>query len=476
MPPRYRSRALTCAIFLATTLTGCAPSDPDVQAYDLVVEGGRVMDPESGLDGIRHVGISDGLIQAISEDAMQGGRVIDATGLVVAPGFVDLHVHGQTEEGFGYMVRDGVTTGLELEVGSGDVERWYREREPGQLANYGVSIGHIPARMIVMGDTGSFLPSGPGGSEPATDEQVAEIVGRIAEGLEQGAPAVGFGLAYTPAATTAEFEAMLRVAAAHGTSAHIHLRSGMAGLSEAIDAAARAGASLHIVHVNSSGGPQTAEFMTTIEAARNAGQDVTTEAYPYEAGQSFIESALFDGWETWDEERFGIHQWSATGERLTRETFTAYRAQGGRVIIHNRTEKMTRAAIEHPLTMIASDGGIADGSGHPRSTGTFSKVLGRYVREQGVITLMDALRRMTIEPARRLEARVPAMENKGRLRVGADADITLFDPSTVIDRSTYVDPTITPDGIPYVLVNGVLVVDGGDLVSGVRPGRAIRAQ
>ena len=144
--------------------------------------------------------------------------------------------------------------------------------------------------------------------------------------------------------------------------------------------------------------------------------------------------------------------------------------------MHNRTEEMTQAAIENPLTMIASDGGIRNGRGHPRSSGSYSRVLGKYVREEGVLTLMDALRKMTIEPARRLEARVPAMRDKGRVRVGADADLTVFDPVTVIDRSTYTDATIPPEGIPYVLVNGVLVVDGGELVPGVRPGLAVRAE
>ncbi len=468
---------VACALtFAALALWGCAPPETGVGAYDLVLQGGRVMDPESGLDAVRNVGIRDGRIEVVSQDVLAGTRVVDATGLVVAPGFIDLHAHGQREEAFRFMVRDGVTTGLELEVGTGDVARWYSEREGGQLANYGVSIGHIPVRMIVMDDPGDFLPSGPGGSEPATDEQVAEMARRIAEGLEQGAVAVGFGLAYTPAATTAEFEAMIRVAAERGAAAHIHVRGGVRGLSEAIEAAARTGASLHVVHANSSGGSETPEFLARIEEPRAAGQDVTTEAYPYGAGQTRIESALFDNWETWDDDRFQIHQWVETGERLTRETFARYRAQGGSVISHSRTEEMTRAAIESPLTMIASDGGIRDGRGHPRSSGTYSKVLGKYVREEGVLTLMDALRKMTIEPARRLEARVPAMRDKGRVRTGADADLTVFDAATVIDRSTYTDAAIPPDGIPYVVVNGVLVVDEGELVPDVRPGRAVRAE
>jgi N-acyl-D-aspartate/D-glutamate deacylase len=198
------------------------------------------------------------------------------------------------------------------------------------------------------------------------------------------------------------------------------------------------------------------------------------EAYPYGAGMTEIQSALFDDWESWPEERYGQHQLVSSGERLTRATFAKARQEGGTIIIHNRSEEATRAAIVSPLTMIASDGFIENGRGHPRTSGTYAKVLGRYVREEGVVDLMDALRRMTVEPARRLESRVPGMADKGRIRVGADADITIFDPATVIDRATYEDASIPSAGIPYVIVGGQLVVDGGELTD-ARPGRAIRA-
>lgn len=461
------------SIVAFTLLASCA--GPTSQAYDLVIANGRVIDPESGLDAIRHVGLRGRTIEAISETPLTGTRLIDAASLVVAPGFVDLHEHGQQEESYRMMVRDGVTSAFELEVGTGDVAAWYAAREGGQIVNYGVSVGHIPARMKVLGDPGTgLLPAGVGGSGVASEAQMATMEGILREGLAQGAVAMGFGSAYTPGASIAEIERMFRVAAEGGVSAHIHMRGGVAGLEETIQAAAAARAPLHIVHVNSSAGDDIDQFLAVIQAARDRGQDVTTEAYPYGAGMTEIQSALFDDWASWSDERFALHQLVSTGERLTRATFEQARKTGGTVIIHGRSEQQTRTAIASPLAMIASDGFIENGRGHPRTSGTFAKVLGRYVRDERAVTLMDALRRMTLEPARRLERRAPTMANKGRVRIGADADLAIFDPTTVTDRATYENAGIPSAGIPYVVVGGEVIVDRGELTT-ARPGRAIRA-
>jgi N-acyl-D-aspartate/D-glutamate deacylase len=294
------------ALALATmcvTLAACARER--TLPYDLVVANGRVLDPESGLDAVRHVGIRAGKIEAVSETPLMGVRVIDASRHVVSPGFIDLHEHGQQEESYRLMVRDGVTSAFELEVGTRDVAAWYAARDAGQIVNYGVSVGHIPARMKVLGDPGTgLLPAGIGGSGTATDAQMAAMEAILREGLAQGAVAMGFGSAYTPGAPMSEIERMFRVAAEGGVSAHIHMRGGLKGLQETMAAAAAAHAALHIVHVNSSADTEIDAFLAAIKAARDAGQDVTTEAYPYGAGMTEIQSALFDDWRTWPDARF----------------------------------------------------------------------------------------------------------------------------------------------------------------------------
>ena len=453
------------SIVLFASISACGAD------YDTVIQGGRVMDPESGLDSVVNIGILEGQVRAISGDNLDGSQVIDATGLIVAPGFVDLHRHGQSERAYRLQVQDGVTTGLELEIGTPNAAIWYAEREGGQLVNYGVSIGHIGVRAKAMGD--SVLGSGGiTARQQSSPDQISETEQLIREGLAQGAIGVGFGTAYTPGATMDEIERMFSVAADLGVTAFVHMRGGLEGLDSTLTAANNAAASLHIVHANSSGGGNILEFLEMIQMAQDEGRDVTTEAYPYGASQTGIQSALFDDWESWDDERFERHQWVRTGERLNRETFSKYREEGGSVIIHGRTEEMTLAAVTSPLTIIASDGG----TGHPRGAGTFARILGRYVREQGALELMDALARMTILPTLRLEEFVPAMKTKGRIRVGSDADITIFDPETVIDRATYLEGSLTSDGIEYVLVNGIPVVYEGEIAEGVRPGKAIKAE
>ena len=466
-----------CLCLFAIPAFGQSPG----QTFDLVILHGRVMDPESGLDAARNVGINGSRIAAITEDDIRGRKTIDARSLVVAPGFIDLHSHGQDAENYRYKAMDGVTTALELEIGVPDIDRWYAERQSKALINYGATIGHVPTRMRLLRDSGTFLPHDTAATTVATAEQIAEMKRDLEHGLARGALGVGFGIGYVPAATRWEIIQMFSAAAEYHAPAFVHLRGGntpdspMASLEEALAAAEVTGAPLHVVHISSTGLHSTPLMLASIEGARRHGLDVTTECYPYTAAMTDLGSALFGpGWQ----EREGITykdlQWVETGERLTQETFEKYRKQGGMVIIHSIPAEIAQLAVSSPLTMIASDGLILNGKGHPRGAGTYAHVLGYYVRQQHALPLMEALRKMTLMPAQRLQARAPMMQNKGRVKVGADADLTLFDPQRVIDRATY-EKLAYSEGIEYVLVGGVPVVSAGKLMEGVTPGEPIRA-
>lgn len=450
--------------------------------YDIVVNGGRVIDPESKLDAIRHLGIRGRSIETISATPLKGRVAIDAKGLVVAPGFIDLHAHGQDGENHRYQVRDGVTTALELEVGVSPAADWYARRGKAVI-NYGATAGHIPARMRVMKDSGTFLPRDAATNRRAIGEEVRAIREQIAKDIDDGALGLGFGINYVPSTTREEVLDLFQIAADKAVPVFVHIRhmgaiepgNAIDAVQEVIADAASTGAALHIVHITSVGLRLTPVCLRMIEGARHRGVDVTTEAYPYTAAMTGLETALFNaGWQ----ERLGIGykdvQWVATGERLTDESFARYRQQGGMVIMHMIPEEIVGLAMAHPRVMIASDGSITGGKGHPRGAGTYARVLGRYVREQKALSLNDAIAKMSLMPAQRLERAVPQMRLKGRIKTGADADIAIFDPARVADRATFENPAQYSDGILHVLVNGVAVVRDGKLVDGAQPGVAIR--
>jgi hypothetical protein len=248
--------------------------------------------------------------------------------------------------------------------------------------------------------------------------------------------------------------------------------SSVESISEVIGAAAITGAPLHIVHINSVCLKDTLECLDMLSGTRARGLDVTTEAYPYAAGMTYINSALFNpGWQ----EKLGISYGDLmlpdTGERLTKERFDElhHSPQGRLVVIFNNTEQADDAAVTNPLVMIASDGA----TGHPRNAGTYSRVVARYVRSQHSLTLMDAVRKMSLMPAQRLQASTLEARNLGRLQEGKTADIVVFDPEKITDRSTYSAPTEPSTGVRYLLVSGVLVIDNGAVVANAHPGRAI---
>jgi N-acyl-D-aspartate/D-glutamate deacylase len=479
-------RAVILALLLLTTFASA-------QQYDLVLEGGRVMDPETNLDAVRNVAILNGKIARISPDPLPARRTIHAQGLVVAPGFIDLHQHGQDVESQRVKAFDGVTTALELEIGVPDVAAFLQAKEGHSLIHYGTAASHPAARALVFGaplpavsltphpGIPEILPkSGPATDQPATAEQITAIEKRLRSELDAGGLAIGMGIQYTPGATRLEVIDIFRVAAERHLPVYTHMRSAgriepgsaIEAVSEVIAAAAVTGAPLHIVHINSTCARDAIECLSMVEGARARGLNVTTEAYPYVAGMTSINSALFNpGWR----EKFGIDYSDLvlpdTGEHLTKARFDELHADPVThgVLVFSNTQEMVDKVIPHPLVMIASDGA----QGHPRNAGTYARVIAQYVREKQSITLMDALRKMSLMPAQVLELSTPAAHQKGRLQEGADADIVVFDPATITDRATYQKPMEPSTGVHYLVVSGTIVIDDGKQVPNVFPGRAL---
>lgn len=478
------------------------PGSVQAQVYELVLAGGRVIDPESSLDGIRYVGIDAGKIVAVSEAPLTGQQQINATGRVVAPGFIDLHTHSPTPLGQYYQLRDGVTTALELEAGAFPVADYGSQIAGQALINYGSSVGYIWIRALVkegielphMTDSPSlvgwkgvktavtslFSDSHATYEEAASDEELLLLRGYLEEGLDAGGLGVGLALDYiSEAVGEAELSMVFDVAAERRVPVFIHVRRGIngdpSGLREALAHAKRSHASVHICHVSHNAMRNIDLFLAEIRAARAEGVDVTTELLPYNAGSALISSAVFGrNWQQVFDITYADVEWAETGMRFTQESFDQYRREQpeGQVIHHYMKESWTRRTLQEPGVMVVSDllpMESLDSKVAPHN-GAFSKVLGRYVREARLLGLSEALEKMTLLPARRLEQFAPVFKRKGRLQVGADADITVFDPTTVLDQATYIDPYQPALGIDTVIVNGVVVLQDGQLREDAYPG------
>lgn len=446
--------------------------------YDTVIANGRVIDPETKLDAVRFVGIRGGRIVAVSKSRIKGTKTIDATGLVVAPGFIDPISHGQDLENDRVQVFDGVSTKLQLEGGVRDQDKWHKEQAGHRICNFGAGTGHPTLRREIMGnDHDAELEA----SSPA---QVAKMAAIIREQLHKGALGVGFGMEYVPGTTRLEVVEMFKAAAEFQASCHVHMRYGtyleeqsvFTAIEEVVAVSAMTGAPLHIVHVPSMALGNTADALKLIKMAQDRGVNLTCDFYPYTAFGTGIASEVFaDGWQ----KRFGIDykdlEYAKTHERLTEATFEKYRKDGGMVIAHAIPEKAVQSAVVHPSAMVGSDGGLHDGVGHPRSAGTFARVLGHYSRDLKLISLPEAIRKMTIMQAKRMEKRCPDFKQKGRVQVGADADLVVFDPKTIIDRATFDHPAMESWGMKHVLINGQTVLSNGVLRE-TMAGRGLRAK
>jgi hypothetical protein len=462
--------------------------------YDVVLSGGRVIDPETKLDTVKNVGILNNRIAQISSEPLQGNEIINVSGLVVSPGFIDPHIHGVSNQEQEYQLHDGVTTALELELGVPFLSEWYASRQSKALINYGASANWGFARLQALGNYpkeslelkqavadgsihANIIQSIMGISYDKTLDatQTQKMLANIKNDLAVGGIGIGVFIGYIPGAKPEEIFRVYQLAGEMQVTIFSHVREpNLTAVQQAISDAVLTNAPLHIVHINSMTLGQIQLGIEMVQTAQKRGFNITTEMYPYTAASTGLYSNLFsDGWQ----QRLGMDykdlQWVATGERLTKETFENYRKTKGTVIMHMMKPEWIKAGIGAKGVMIGSDGMVYSPLAHPRTAGTFARVLGKYVREDKVLDLPTAIEKMTFLTAKMLEKVVPAMRFKGRIQVGADADITIFNPVKVIDKATFEEGIKFSEGIEHVMVNGSFVLKNGKTISNVFPGQAV---
>lgn len=512
MKTMHRSSRVFALILL---LVGAGAHAAD---YDLVIRGGRVIDPETKLDAVRDVGITAGSIAAVSETPLKGKTTLDAKGLIVAPGFIDLHAHGQQLPGARMQAFDGVTTALEGEAGTLPVARFYDTiAKEGRPINYGATVSWAAARAAVLRSVNpSELPenlmdlfkSDEWTRLPVNDAQMKQMLGYVEQGLKEGAIGIGVLLAYSPKSGHKEFHRLNELAARENVGLFTHVRSGSTiepdssfeAYQEIVAASAATGAHSHIAHLNSTSGRDIAAAVELISGAQKQGVPITVEAYTYAAASTAIGAAFFKG-ENW-QERLGSPSYadfSLNGKPLDKASFEKLQTEAPHTtIVFNYLRPDVRPEDQAFLDMsvlfpggaVASDGVgwvqggkllqgdvwplPADAYAHPRGAGNFTRLLRVYVREQKKLSFMEAIEKATLIPARILEASVPALKKKGRLQPGMDADIIVFDPETVTDRATFTQPAVPSAGMRYVIVNGMPVIKDEKLIRKALPGRPIR--
>lgn len=492
------------------------------ELYDLVITGGRVMDPETGLDAQRNVGITNGKIASISEQELSGKETIDASGHMVAPGFIDMHNHNAgVPFGEKLALRDGVTSPMELEAGVYPVKDWYARLEGKCRTNYGASAGTLPIREHVFnpeyttqfaGDAVYDLMAAPEqahtsmkwSTQVANTDELKRIEACLEEGLRQGAIGIGHTPGYMVAGVTQE-EAIIcqRLVGKYGQSVYIHCRfsgqrpptSGILGFMEQMAPQLSYGGGIVFQHMTAQALADTPQALELFDAAQAKGIAALAEVYPYDFGGTIVAADYLHP------DNYGPNMGrdykdlteTATGKPLTKERYEELvkTAPGTNIMFKNATEETVCSALAHPTSVLGSDAFPyvmkTDGSavldwdipfdavnGHPRGAGAHARLL-RWVREKKVdIPLMLGVSKMTYMIAKYMEENgVPQMNNKGRIQVGKDADITIFDPETVQDNSTMQDGGLPSTGIPYVVVNGTVVVRDSKNVENVFPGKPI---
>ncbi|MBI1355531.1 MAG: amidohydrolase family protein [Acidobacteria bacterium] len=500
------------------------------QPYDLLIRNGRIVDGAGNPWYYGDIAVKGDRIAAMG--SLQGAtatKTIDATGKVIAPGFLDIHSHSNDaifdRPDAENQLRQGVTTLFDGNDGGGALPLGPfldKLRQTPLGVNYGSFVGHNAVRREVIGLDDRL----------ATPEELDRMRALVDQGMRDGAMGLSTGLFYLPGtfAPTEEVIELAKVAARYGGMHISHMRDEgdkvVEASAEIIEIGEKGGLPTQLTHhkaMGKSAWGSSEKTLAMVDAARARGVDVTIDQYPYTASQTGS-AALFPAWALEGgrdsllerlrapEQRQKIkeviadriefnrgggdpkniqfsscrNQPDLAGKTLADATRAAGRevtfdnaaetaieieiAGGCSNVYHSMDEEDVRRILRSPATMIASDGGIrrmGDGVPHPRSYGTFARVLGRYVREQHVITLEDAIRKMTSLPAGRLK-----IFDRGLLRPGMLADIVVFDPETVTDRAEFGNPHQMATGYSYVIVNGQMVIDDGKMTA-ARPGRVL---
>lgn len=489
--------------------------------YEIAINNGRVIDPESGLDAQRNIGIRNGRIATITGKKITAQRTIDAEGMIVAPGFIDTHVHApDLPLNQRMLARDGVTTALDLENGAYPFTRWYARLEGNSYINFGASVSSIAVREALANPaydsiTGSsaidlFKDAERSNLSRAwvdtrfSDAQLDELKRMLISEIEQGALGVGLSLAYHASGTTSREANIYQEAAAEtGALVAVHGRyfgdrpphTGLVGLEEYIAKAFTIGGGLLLVHLPSNALQDTGPALQTYLKARQRGLSILAEVSPYSFATTMLQAEFLqpDAFESSTGLDISNVSLAATGEPLTREKYSEAMASnpGQPVIVNLGNEEAVRTALTFPYVVVASDAlvyqergtgqlvehfdaNLDELSGHPRTTGAHAKVL-RLTREENLMSWPEVLAKLSLYQALFLQENgVPQMRCKGRIQQGMDADITIFDPETVRDNATLETPAQPSTGIPYVLVNGEMVVENSTVLKTVNAGTGIK--
>ncbi len=457
----------------APALEQAKPEPPDDHVYDTVITKGRVIDSATHFDRIADVGIDGATITAIKTQRLKGRRTIDATDKVVSAGFIDLLSYEPDDYGARFKIGDGVTTNLGMHGINAKAVDFFARYE-----------GHCPVHFGGAFDNPWIRNNlfGLGIGQAASPTQIAQLAAECDRQIHEGWIGVDFEPEYTPGITFDEMKALAVVAKANDVPCFFHGRFSAVGtnqktLDEIVEVAKQTGARVHVEHIISTGGTfDMAKSLKRLQSARDEGYDVSACMYPYDFWATYLGSARFNpGWQERFRISYGDLQVAGTNERLTAATFGQAQRANKLTAAFAIPEADVRICLRDPHVMIGSDAILTAGNhNHPRSTGCFARTLGRYSRDLKVISLHEALAKMTIMPAERLQRQVPALRKKGRLQRGADADITVFDPVTVIDTSTIENPAQYSKGIDWVLIMGQVAKNPYGVDQNIRAGQAIK--